>query len=181
MTSTLNSIIGKKCALLMTAALVVGLVSCKSKPKEVDQSAATTDSSQQTPRITDEAMDFNVRGSDSGEISGLTSINFDYDKAGLTSEGRKRAQGNADWMKSNPNANLQIEGHCDIRGSIEYNLSLGERRAQAVKSYLVTLGVDAKRLNIISYGKERLLANGESEADHAKNRRANFVPLSATR
>lgn len=85
---------------------------------------------------------------------------------------------NAKWLKANSNANLQLEGHCDVRGSIEYNLALGERRAKAAKSYLVGLGVDASRLSVISYGKERLLDEGDSESAHSRNRRVNFVPIS---
>ena len=72
---------------------------------------------------------------------------------------------------------VQIEGHTDSRGSIEYNLALGERRANAVKSYLQSLGIPAARLKTISYGKERPLVTGESEDAWSKNRRANFVPV----
>jgi peptidoglycan-associated lipoprotein len=72
---------------------------------------------------------------------------------------------------------LQIEGHCDSRGSIEYNLALGERRAKSVRAYLVNLGVSAKRLSVISYGKEKPIVQGDSEEAMAKNRRANFLPL----
>jgi len=73
--------------------------------------------------------------------------------------------------------NIQIEGHCDSRGSIEYNLALGERRAKSVKAYLVSLGIEANRLNIISFGEEKPLADGDTESAHAQNRRANFVPI----
>jgi peptidoglycan-associated lipoprotein len=85
---------------------------------------------------------------------------------------------NAEWIKSNAAVSVQIEGHCDQRGTIEYNLALGERRAQTVRSYLIGLGVPSGRLNIISYGEEKLIAKGDSESDHSKNRRANFVPIS---
>lgn len=155
---------------LLIALCVAGMAACKSKPKASDAEGA--DGS-----ISSAPMDFNVAGSDSGQIAGLQSINFDYDRSSLTAEAKRRAQGNAEWIKSHPNVNVQIEGHCDARGSIEYNLALGERRAQAVKSYLVSLGVDGQRLSIISYGKEKPLATGETEADYARNRRANFVPL----
>lgn len=160
------------------ALCVVGMAACKTKPKDGEGAGAGGDAGLQSPAIENSAMNFDAQGSDSGKISGLQTIHFDYDKSNLTSEARQRAQGNADWMKSNPGTSVQIEGHCDARGSIEYNLALGERRAQAVKSYLVSLGVEGKRLSIISYGKEKPLAMGESEADYAKNRRANFVPLS---
>jgi peptidoglycan-associated lipoprotein len=84
---------------------------------------------------------------------------------------------NAEWIRTNANVTVQIEGHSDSRGSVEYNLALGERRAKSVKSYLTSLGIDSKRLTIISYGEEKPLALGDAEADYAKNRRANFVPL----
>jgi peptidoglycan-associated lipoprotein len=80
-------------------------------------------------------------------------------------------------MKKNPNVNVQIEGHCDARGSIEYNIALGERRANAVKNYMTSLGIPGDRLSVISYGKEKPLNQGDSESAYAANRRANFVPL----
>ena len=79
--------------------------------------------------------------------------------------------------RNNRYATIQIEGHCDSRGSVEYNLALGERRAKAVKAYMGSLGIDSKRMTIISYGEEKPIATGDSEDAYAKNRRANFVPL----
>jgi peptidoglycan-associated lipoprotein len=95
----------------------------------------------------------------------------------LSSETRKDLAENAEWIKANPKVTVQIEGHCDSRGSVEYNLALGERRAKAVKNYLVSLGLNSKRMTIISYGEEKPVATGDSEEAYAKNRRANFVPL----
>ncbi len=123
------------------------------------------------------AMNFDAAGSDSGNIAGLSTIYFDYDQANLSSEARSTLAQNAEWMKAN-NANVQIEGHCDSRGSIEYNLALGERRAKAVKNYMVSLGIPAARLSIISYGEEKPLDPSENESAWSKNRRANFLPLS---
>ncbi len=120
---------------------------------------------------------FDAAGSDSGKISGLSSINFDYDSSTLSSDSRRKLGENAEWIKSNAKATVQIEGHCDSRGSVEYNLALGERRAKAVKAYLVSLGVDSKRMTVISYGEEKPIVTGESKDAYAKNRRANFVPL----
>jgi peptidoglycan-associated lipoprotein len=122
-------------------------------------------------------MGFDPQGSDSGKIDGLGSINFEYDKSALTEKAKKQLATNAGWIKAHDKTNLQVEGHCDGRGSIEYNLALGERRAKAVKNYLVSMGVAAARLSVISYGKEKPLDSSESEAAYAKNRRANFVPL----
>ena len=120
---------------------------------------------------------FDPLGSDSGNIPGLSTINFEYDKAALTTEARRLLAENADWIRNNGAVNVQIEGHCDERGSIEYNLSLGERRANAVRDYLISLGVDPNRLNVLSYGEEKPAMNGEGENVWARNRRANFVPL----
>jgi peptidoglycan-associated lipoprotein len=148
--------------------------------KKVDDSAAgdaaVTKSDGPDP-VVDTPMSFDAQGSDSGKISGLETIHFEYDKAALSSATKKTLQGNADWMKNHAKVNIQIEGHCDARGSIEYNLSLGERRAKTVKDYMVSLGLSEKRISIISYGKEKPVASGDSESAMAKNRRANFVPL----
>jgi len=122
-------------------------------------------------------MNFDPAGSDSGKINGLETIYFGYDKSNLDSATKKILASNAQWLKTNAKVNLQIEGHCDNRGSIEYNLSLGERRANSVKSYMVSLGIPAARLSVISYGKEKPLVQGDSDSAYAKNRRANFVPL----
>ncbi|MAF92100.1 MAG: OmpA family protein [Bdellovibrionota bacterium] len=122
-------------------------------------------------------LNFDSMGSDSGNIAGLTTVNFGYDQATITASARAELNQNAEWINNNPNVTVQIEGHCDARGSIEYNLALGERRARAVKDYLVSQGVDGSRLSIISYGKEKLLDSSDSESAHMKNRRANFVPL----
>ncbi len=169
----------KNIALVLSTVLALGLGACKSKKtaEETPVPAETSATQEKTPAIEQSPMSFDAAGSDSGNIAGLKTINFEYDRAVLTAEAKKRIQGNADWMKKQDGVKLQIEGHCDTRGSIEYNLSLGERRAQAVKNYMVSLGVAGDRLSIISYGKEKPLSNGDSEADHMKNRRANFLPL----
>ena len=164
--------------------LSAGLISCSSNTKKEDGEAAQkvsasddSGSGSSESSTTEQGVTFNPEGSDSGAISGLSTVNFAYDKAILTANARNELERNADWIKNHPDANIQIEGHCDERGSIEYNLSLGERRAQSVKRYLVSLGVDSRRLSVISYGKEKLLDNGDSEAAHARNRRANFLPI----
>jgi peptidoglycan-associated lipoprotein len=122
-------------------------------------------------------MNFDSSGSDSGKIDGLQTVNFAYDQASIDEAGKATLNGNAEWMKKNKNVIMQIEGHCDARGSVEYNLALGERRAKTVKNYLVTLGVDGARMKIISYGKEKPLVEGDTEDAFSKNRRANFIPL----
>lgn len=155
---------------LASLALVVG---CASKKKTEETKAGEP----QKTEIESTAMSFDPAGSDSGKIGGLTTINFEYDKSALSNQAKKILSGNAEWIKTNGKVNVQIEGHCDSRGSIEYNLSLGERRAQSVKNYLVGMGIPAARLTVISYGEEKPLMQGETEEAYGKNRRANFLPL----
>jgi peptidoglycan-associated lipoprotein len=101
---------------------------------------------------------------------------FDYDKADLRQDSRNVLSKNAETMlKSQASAKVSIEGHCDERGSAEYNLALGERRAKSVMQYLITLGVQPDRLSVVSYGKEKPAVQGNDVAAWAKNRRAEFV------
>ncbi|OQX62551.1 MAG: peptidoglycan-associated lipoprotein [Desulfococcus sp. 4484_241] len=102
-------------------------------------------------------------------------IHFDFDKATLTSEAREILKRKAKWLEENPDASIVIEGHCDERGTTEYNLALGDRRAKAARDFLVDLGISASRIDTISYGEERPLDPGHNEAAWAKNRRAHFV------
>lgn len=106
----------------------------------------------------------------------LETIYFDFDKSDLRKESRDVISQNAEvLLKTKTDAKIKIEGHCDERGSAEYNLALGERRAKSVQQYLITMGVAADRLSIISYGKEKPAVEGHDEAAWAKNRRAEFV------
>ncbi len=96
---------------------------------------------------------------------------FAYDKFSISAEARKTLELQAAWMKRNASVTVTIQGHCDERGTREYNLALGERRANSVKDYLVTLGVNPQRIDTISYGKERPVAIGSTKAAWAQNRR----------
>jgi peptidoglycan-associated lipoprotein len=100
---------------------------------------------------------------------------FDYDKADIKPDQVSVLQGNAGWLKTNTNVRFTIEGHCDDRGSEEYNLGLGDRRANAVKEYLVSQGVAVNRISVVSYGEERPICREESEACYTRNRRAHFA------
>ena len=102
-------------------------------------------------------------------------IYFEFDKARLLPESKAVLRVKAEWLKANPEALAIIEGHCDERGTNEYNLALGDRRAQSAKTYLVDLGIAAERLTSISYVEERPLDPGHDEAAWARNRRAQFV------
>lgn len=102
-------------------------------------------------------------------------IYFDYDESSLTDESRDRLARNADLLKSQPQFMVTIEGHADSRGTNEYNLALGERRANAVRDYLSSLGVAAERLRTLSYGEERGVCTEESEDCWSQNRRAHMI------
>jgi peptidoglycan-associated lipoprotein len=102
-------------------------------------------------------------------------IYFDFDKYDLRTDARATLDRKASFLNQNSSVRVQIEGHCDERGTEEYNLALGERRANAAKQYLTTAGISAGRLSTISYGKERPLDPGHNEAAWAKNRRDHFV------
>ncbi len=108
----------------------------------------------------------------------LKDIHFDFDKYEVRRVDEAILKENAAFLKNNPKMKVQIEGHCDERGTVEYNLALGERRANNAKQYLVSLGIPADRISTISYGKERPLDKGHNEEAWAKNRRAHIVVLS---
>ncbi len=108
-------------------------------------------------------------------LSGFEFIYFDYDKYAVTPDARNTLKKVADWLGAHPEAKVLIEGNCDERGTVEYNLALGERRADAAMKYLVSLGVDKSRLSTVSYGKERPVDPGHDEAAWAKNRNDHFV------
>lgn len=100
---------------------------------------------------------------------------FEFDKYAIEPAQRDALAADATWLKAHPTVRARIEGHCDERGTAAYNMALGERRASAVREYLVGLGVDGSRLQIISYGKERPFATAHDEAAWAQNRRGHFV------
>ena len=102
---------------------------------------------------------------------------FDYDKYDVKESYKAEMQSVAAWMTKNSSATLSVEGHCDDRGTNEYNLALGDRRAKSVKDFLVSLGVPSSRIETISYGEEKPLCTEQSEECWAKNRRAHFVIL----
>jgi peptidoglycan-associated lipoprotein len=108
----------------------------------------------------------------------LKDIHFDFDKYEIRPEDAGILKENAAWLTKYPRVKIQIEGHCDERGTAEYNLALGERRSNSAKKYLLTLGIPGDRVSTISYGKERPLDPGHNEEAWGKNRRAHFIILS---
>jgi peptidoglycan-associated lipoprotein len=118
--------------------------------------------------------DFTISNPDTGEGGPLEDIHFEYDSANLTDQARSMLEKHALWLQSHRDAKVLVEGHCDERGTVEYNLALGEKRARAARDYLANLGVGSERLRTTSYGKERPLGAGSTEAAWAANRRAHF-------
>lgn len=154
---------------LAALALAVGFASasCTDDPPPADEPVANTGSTEPAPPADPTpppAAAFTPE-----------SVYFAFDDYTLNNDAQSRLQGLADHLKATQGAVVQVEGHCDERGSIEYNLALGERRAQSVKSYLGQLGVEASRLSTISYGEEKPAAEGHDETSWSKNRRAEFT------
>jgi peptidoglycan-associated lipoprotein len=121
------------------------------------------------------STDFTVSDPDTGEGGPIEDIHFEYDQSTLTDQARAILDRHAAWMKARPSAKVMVEGHCDERGTIEYNLALGDRRARAAHEYLVSVGVPADTLRTTSYGKERPLDTNSTEEAWARNRRAHFA------
>lgn len=107
----------------------------------------------------------------------LQDVRFAYDSFELSSEARETLRANASWLHSNTQAKVEVEGHCDDRGTVEYNLALGAKRAKAARDYLLTLGITDERLSTISYGEELPLCKEADESCWQQNRRAHFLVL----
>ena len=171
--------------LLLAVVLSVGVVGCKKPQPEVEPVAPVEEAPTPPPappvEVKEEAPkpvkieEIKEPGIDELNAQGvLSTVYFALDKSDLTDTSRAALRTNADWLNANPNYYVVIEGHCDERGSIEYNLALGERRANAARDFLATLGIDKSKLRIVSYGEEKPAVEGRNEAAWAKNRRAQF-------
>lgn len=110
------------------------------------------------------------------EVEVQDRVFFDYNSFNITEAAKSILNTQIEWLKSSPNIKIMVEGHCDERGTREYNIALGEKRALSAKNYLINGGVEAARIQIISYGKERPAYFGSTEDSYAKNRRAVVVP-----
>ena len=167
----------QKIALAVTVAGVLALSACKKEaPAELPPAPQNTATpvpppSQQTGPVPGSSEHFRQA------MAGRDTIYFDTDMFNIDAEDQAALRQQATYLSQYPNARATIEGHCDERGTREYNLALGERRANAAKNYLVSLGVPADRLSTVSYGKERPIAVGSNEDAWARNRRAVTVVL----
>jgi len=152
----------KKFGILMLAA-TLALTAC-SKSKKGDELPTAANADENT-----------MGDSDSGKAMGLQTIHFAYDAYTLDDENKATLKSDAQILKDKPSLKVQVEGHCDVRGGIQYNIALGEKRANSVKKFLTSQGIDASRITTISYGKEKPIDQGSSDEANAKNRRANFA------
>lgn len=121
------------------------------------------------------SMGDNIGGAEGEGV--LKDVRYAFDSSELDATARALLQKNAAWLKENGDAKVEIEGHCDERGTNEYNMALGMRRAKSAQDYLRTLGIDAKRMGVVSYGEDNPLDPGHNEVAWAKNRRSHFRML----
>ena len=163
--------------LFISAILVLFVAACATKPKDdADASGSgstSSDSSVSDGTITETAGSGIVAGSQEDLIVNVGDrVFFGYDSSDLDSDALELLQDQVAWLKQNSNVSVTIEGHCDERGTREYNLALGEKRAQSVKNYLIGLGISPDRVSTISYGKERPAVVGSNDGAWAQNRRS---------
>lgn len=168
--------------MMVLAISVSGLAGCSSKDKAMDVGDIRVEDRQDMTAGPLDGVDtygssYNQDGPAPGTQQDLVvnvgdRVFFGYDRYDLTPDAQRTLELQADWMNRYPNVSVTISGHCDERGTREYNLALGERRANAVKSYLVALGISANRVSTVSYGKERPAVVGSNESAWAQNRRS---------
>jgi peptidoglycan-associated lipoprotein len=158
--------------LLIAGSLAISACARKAPPQLPPEPGISTDQSPQTlGTVPGSQADFLE------QMQGDDTIYFDYDQYNIDAEDQQALARQAQWLMRYPNKRATIEGHCDERGTRDYNLALGERRANAAKNYLVSLGIEPGRLTTVSYGKERPIALGSNETAWARNRRAVTITI----
>lgn len=177
-------------ALVTVLLTMLVAVSCSKKTVEVDPTADATPQetvtettldegtlAEEAARIAEEELMRKEAEARAEALSAFenTDIAFNYDSSAIQDSEIANLEAKAEWLKENPGVRITIEGHCDDRGTTDYNLALGDRRAARVKAFLESLGIDADRMVTVSYGEERPLDPAATEAAWAKNRRAHFV------
>lgn len=161
--------------LLATAAFISLLVVGCAKKQTVAPTGDTGKTEAKDTRPTDTGQGDQGGAVNTEPSSKFRTIYFDFDRYNLRDDAKADLRKNIDVMKAEADLKIIIEGHCDERGTVEYNLALGERRAKSARDYMVSMGIKGDRLSTISYGKERPAAFGHDEEAWAKNRRAEFV------
>jgi peptidoglycan-associated lipoprotein len=181
-------------AVSLVAFLVVGLIGCSSSRQAVKGTGAIVPVGENKASAAGSSKVGIVTSSDQKNLAGgteakgnvaaaaaaaivLKDVYFEFDRYLLRPEDAETLKQNSKWFVSNGGKKVRIEGNCDERGTAEYNLILGQKRAEAAKTFLVSLGVDSKRIDTVSYGKEKPFDVGRGEEAWAKNRRDHFVPL----
>ena len=166
----------KNLALAATVVGALALTACKKEaPAELPPAPQSTATPTATPPPSGPVPGTQAHFAQA--MSGQDTIYFDTDMFNIDAEDQAALRQQATYLQQYPNIRATVEGHCDERGTREYNLALGERRANAAKNYLVSLGVPADRLSVVSYGKERPVAIGSNEQAWARNRRAVTIVL----
>ncbi len=148
--------------------------SCAEKKAVVTEGTAQEEAAPAQSAATTKEQSAKVEAAATIEVV-IGDINFDFDQSNIRPDAREILKANADILLKKGAAKITIEGHCDERGTAEYNMALGQRRAEETKKYLVNLGVTASQIKTISYGEERPLDPGHNEDAWAKNRRAHFI------
>jgi peptidoglycan-associated lipoprotein len=162
--------ISRLAGMLALSAATGAWMGCASTPENEQESSGDTGSEfREAPTPEGSSMQ------QMGKIPGLQTVYFDYDRSEIREDARPSLRQNADKINAGGLGTVTVEGHCDERGSAEYNLALGERRANAVKRYLVDLGVPSNNLRTVSFGSERPAVQGHDESAWRYNRRADFV------
>ncbi len=151
--------------LTLILALTLAISTSCSKKQKGDEGAEGGSSNEAAQDLADNSA---------AKAMGLQTVTFAYDSSALDSKAKEMLNNNAKVLKDKSSVKVQIEGHTDERGGIQYNIALGERRANATKAFLIDKGINADRLSIISYGKEKPVDNGHDESAWGKNRRAEF-------
>ena len=164
--------------LISVLLLSLGLIGCPKQPP-TGMSYGTPSAGSGSPKMDETPVGERIqeRVQQEGEGGPLHDVFFGYDSFELSEEARQSLQANADWLQNNAEAKVEVEGHCDDRGTAEYNLALGAKRARAAQDYLTTLGVPAERLSVISYGEELPLCPDSNESCWQRNRRGHFSVL----
>lgn len=165
-----------KIRVLLPALMVLSLVVLSGCAKDKAKDAELKPSTDSAAMGKEEPLESKPIGISEGRTSeGMLPVYFDFDSSDIRSDQVSRIETNAEFLKGEGDKNIRIEGNCDPRGTSEYNMALGERRAQSAKKYLVNLGISESRLSTISFGEERLLMHGHDELSWAQNRRDDFV------
>lgn len=173
----------------LVAFLISGGLACCSKPKPTPAAEVKPVEAPPTPTPTPipvaeapvtpvapvEKSDIDASLDDINKKGYLRDAFFDFDKFDVREDQRDGLAANAEWLRKYPSVKVRVEGHCDERGTAQYNMALGEKRASAVRDYLVSLGVDSSRIETVSFGKERPFVMGHDETAWSQNRRGHFV------